>query len=82
MHYICIITVIYIMYTNVSMLIYVIEPKRKKKHGERGKIVRLPKKTWREEDTRRSAYLRASRRSCCSECEQEQHQGDPNFLYT
>jgi len=27
MHYICIITVIYIMYTNVSMLMYVIEPK-------------------------------------------------------
>lgn len=41
MHYICIITVIYIMYTNVSMLIYVIEPK---KNGERGKIVRLSKR--------------------------------------
>jgi len=30
MHYICIITVIYIMYTNVSMLMYVIEPKKGK----------------------------------------------------
>lgn len=30
MHYICIIMVIYIMYTNVHMLVYVIEPKREK----------------------------------------------------
>lgn len=37
MHYICIITVIYIMYTNVSMLIYVIEPNKKKKKRGKGK---------------------------------------------
>jgi len=54
MHYICIITVIYIMYTNVSMLIYVIEPKNT---GERGKIVRLPKRHWRRGKTRDVLYI-------------------------
>jgi len=54
MHYICIITVIYIMYTNVSMLIYVIEPKNT---GERGKIVRLPKWHWRRCKTRDVLYI-------------------------
>lgn len=42
MHYICIIMVIYIMYTNVSMLIYVIEPKKTGK-GEKS-CVYLKKK--------------------------------------
>lgn len=40
MHYICITMVIYIMYTNVRMLVYVIEPKR----GKKGEIARLPKR--------------------------------------
>lgn len=78
MHYICIITVIYIMYTNVSMLMYVIEPKKRGK----GKIVRLPKRHERRKiNGCHSVYSHASRRSCCGGYEQEQHTRAARIFY-
>lgn len=88
MHYICIIMVIYIMYTNVRMLVYVIEPKREK--GKSRVYLKDEKEKKERLDDTQTVLLRnarstcASRRTCCSESEYwcDATIGGPNFLYT